>query len=114
MGCPARANTKEEEKTEWKVDQVSLLFEGTPKPKVGSHRLDWMSHFIPTSSLTVPTILWKYRRQVQRDPVELRRNSDHTEGRPHCSALPGENTSHQDSGDQGLEEKGILNITHFL
>ena len=56
MGCPAWANTKEEEKTEWEVDQVSFLFEGTPKPKVGSHRLDWMSHFISISLLTVPTI----------------------------------------------------------
>ena len=36
--------------------------------------------------------------QVQRDPLELWRDPDHTEGRPHRSTLSGENSRHQDSG----------------
>ena len=37
--------------------------------------------------------------QVQRDPLELWRDPDHTEGCPHSCTLPGKITRHQDSGD---------------
>ena len=48
--------------------------------------------------------------QVQRNPLELRGDSNHTKGRPHCGALPGENPWHQDSG--AFEELACL-ILHI-